>query len=268
MKEFFSGKISQILATHGFLVVVLFGAGVAAVTLKGADIVSLLASATTSLSAPAVLYFTPNSDAQLNIGETADIDVNVNARVPINAIGTTIKFPQDMLEVVGVSKQKSFLDLWTEETAINEDEGKVHFSGGTVAHAGLTGTGTAITLTVRAKKSGDAKLYFLDSDLYASDGKGTPVDSTLRSFTYVIPAPPTPPSPPMFGGSGGSVATIMRPTQPSADLDDDKRITIVDISIMTVRIVMPYNARYDLDLDGMVGLSDLSIVLSKMGQSI
>jgi hypothetical protein len=86
----------------------------------------------------------------------------VNARVPINALGITIKYPQDLIEVVGVSKQKSFLDLWTEDTAIREEAGEVHFSGGTTAHGGLLGTSTAITLTIEAKKPGTATISFED----------------------------------------------------------------------------------------------------------
>src|SRR6185503_3353340 len=119
------------------------------------DILGLVAAATSSLSrSPVILEMLPYHDRTLDVGEAEQIDVFVDTEVPINAIGTTITFPKDSVEVLGFSKEKSFFDLWTEETAIDEDDGAVHFSGGTVRSGGLVGTGTVLTLTVRPKKSG------------------------------------------------------------------------------------------------------------------
>lgn len=258
-------NLRAFLNDHSLLVTVVLLAGVTTAWFRGGPVASLLASATTSLSAPAVTYFTPYGDTVLPVGESIDIDVNVNARVPINAIGETIKFPEDTIEIVGFSKKRSFLDLWTEETAINENRGEVHFSGGTISKGGLVGTGTAMTLSIRAKKPGEAKLYFIDTDLYASDGNGTPVENTVRTITFTIPEPQKN----IITASGANGPTLItKQSAPNPDLNGDGRITIVDVSILTVRMLLPFSPRFDLDQDGSIGFGDLSILLSRMNQRI
>lgn len=238
--------------------------GTVTLSLRGVDIFGLVAAATSSLTqAPVTLYFTPYDDRDIQIGETKKIDVEVNARAGINAVGATIKFPQDSLDIVGFSKEKSFLDLWTEETSINEDKGEIHFSGGTIREGGMVGTGTVLTLTVRPKKSGQKVLFFKDSLVYSNDGKGTQLDNDTRTFAFDVRVPPplptnVPPSP--------SVVTISQPDKPlpkSADLNGDGLVNIVDMSIMVIHMMMaPYDQRYDLNMDGSVNISDLSILLS------
>ena len=242
-----------------------------AITLQGANIIGLLATASDSLSStPATFYFTPYSDHMLVVGQDADVDININARVPVNAIGVTIKFPPDMIEVVGFSKQKSFLNLWTEDTTIQEETGEVHFSGGTTVKGGLTGTSTALTLTLEAKKPGTATLTFENAQAYASDGSGTQLVSRTHSITFTIPATssspivanvPTPA--PATGASTISAPTA--PTPPSADLNGDGKIDITDMSILILHMFGMYDPRYDLNLDGSVNIADLSVLMSKMG---
>lgn len=227
---------------------------------SNSNIGSLLAAATSSVTtAPVVLYFTPyDGKDSLVVGQTADLDININARLPINAIGATIVFPQDDFDVVGINKSKSFLNLWTEDTVIKEGSGEVHFSGGTTMKGGMTGTSTVLTITVRAKKEGEAKLTVENVQVFANDGKGTSVDNDTRPFVYTIEENAS--STPDEEGGGGAP----QPHAPSADFSGDGKITIVDLSILIIKIVMPYEARYDLDMDGTVGLSDLSILLSLM----
>jgi hypothetical protein len=266
MRNFIAKHSQKILAGHSMFVFAILAIGLVTFTLQGSRIISLLAAATSSLAtSPAVLYFTPYDDNSLPIGATAKIDININARIPINAVGVTVKFPQDMLEIVSVSKEKSFLDLWTEDTAIKEDTGEVHFSGGTLMHGGITGSSTALTLSIRAKKAGEAVLSFEEAQVYASDGKGASVDSDTHSFTIEIPSPSTTPAVASSRSGGGATSgTPAAPLPRSFDLNGDGKVTIVDISILIVHIFATYDARYDFDMDGSVGISDLSILLSKV----
>lgn len=97
---------------HGALLL-LIGA-VATITIVGSTprLRALLASTTASLqTTPATIYLTAEKDTVLNVGATRDIDVNINARTPINTVGITLLYPTDYIEVVGISKEKSFLDL-------------------------------------------------------------------------------------------------------------------------------------------------------------
>src|SRR4051812_30135367 len=107
----------QKFAWPGMLVGLVITIGVVAMTFRGVDIFGLVAAATSSQGqAPVTLYFTPYDDSDMQVGDIKKIDVQVNARTGINAVGATIKFPQDNVEVLGFSKEKSFFDLWTEET--------------------------------------------------------------------------------------------------------------------------------------------------------
>lgn len=222
---------------------------------------AVLATATSSITrTPAVVFITPYEEKSLFPGELSDIDININTKAPVNAIGATIEYPSDLVEIVGISKKKSFLDLWTEETAIREDIGEVHFSGGTTRPGGMIGTGTVLTLSIKTKKPGDAKIAFKEAQILAHDGKGTPLEHSSHSYTYTIKPKPTE----LAVVTPSEALDIAQPKAPSADFDDNGKINLIDVSIITVHLVGPYNTRFDLDMNGSVGLSDLSILFSKM----
>ncbi len=253
-------KHQKVLASHGIALSVLLVASIFTLSVKGADIAALVAAATSSVAnSPTTLYLTPYGDTTLALGETMQVDVNVNARVPINAIGTTVTFPVDSLEIVGISKKKSFLALWTEETAINEEKGEVHFSGGTLQKGGLMGTGTALTITVRAKKAGDASLDFKGAELFGADGKGTLLESDTHPLTFAIASQK----------EIEAVAVNTTPSEegaapqgPSPDLNGDGKINLVDVSMEALHIFTWYNARYDLNSDGAITIADISVIFA------
>jgi|GEM_PF-932085 len=249
-------------------VVVLVAVGAITVSIRAVDILGLVAAATSSIiQAPATLYLTSYDDLDMQVGDVKKIDVAVNARTPINAVGATIKFPQDSMEVLGFTKEKSFFDLWTEETAINEDTGEIHFSGGTTRTGGLMGTGTVLTLTVRAKKSGQSTLYFKDSQVYSADGKGTLLDNDARTLTFDVQQQPQPALATISSGATPAQVSAQpqKPLPKSADLNGDGAVNLIDMSIMIIHMMMvPYDQRYDLNMDGFVNISDLSVLLSQV----
>ena len=160
-------------------------------TVHGAAFVTLLASsATTTQGATTTVYLAPLGTTTLAVGDTSDVDVNITTKVPINAIGATIAFPTDTLEIVGFSKKDSFIELWTEDASIKEDAGTVHFSGGTTKTGGLRGSATALTITIRAKKASTAELAFTEVEVYPHDGTGRQITSATGSLTYDISAAP------------------------------------------------------------------------------
>lgn len=277
MGPFFNKHLGKLATGQGLLILVVLCAGIVTLSFKGQNILALLASATSSLStAPAVLYFTPYDGKTLQVGEMTNVDININANVPINAVGITVKFPPDLIEIIGVSKAKSFLDLWTEDTSIDEDTGEVHFSGGTTMKGGLTGSSTALTLTIEPKQAGEAALSFETAQVFASDGTGTSLTTKTRSITFEIPAAQSSTSTSVVasntsvsgtGGTGAIVTPASKPTPPSADLNGDGKVDLVDVSIMLLHMFGPYDPRYDLNMDGSVNISDLSILFSKMGST-
>ncbi len=192
------------------------------------------------------IYLEPWGENNIVVDQTVQVDVNVNADLPINAAGATIDFPQDKMELIAISKERSFFDLWTDQTVISEETGEIHFGGGTYVKGGHIGPGTILTLTFKAKDPGEANLVFKNAQVLASDGKGTDVLNRIVNLTY----------------------SIREETQekqpPSADLNDDGKINMTDFSIMTVAMFKKYDSAYDLNMDGKVDISDLSNILSQI----
>jgi hypothetical protein len=156
-----------------------------------------------------------------------------------------------------MSKERSFLTLWTEETVIREDSGEIHFSGGTTEHGGITGSTTALTISVRAKHPGSAQIYFKEAHVLASDGHGTTVESVGTPFTYHIQTP-------TLSGGGGTNQAPLPPVSHSPDINGDGFVSLADISILLMGIEKPYEARLDLNNDGSISIADLSVSLAHM----
>lgn len=215
----------------------------------------------------ALIYFVPYGKQSIPVGEMITVDISVNSKKAINAVGTTILFPTDLVEIVSISKKDSFLDLWPEDTVIKAETGEVRFSAGTTKKGGQVGTATAMTLTLRAKKAGEAELQFKDTQVFPDDGSGKPLELTIHSLTYTIAetmissASTTLPISPA-GGGAGSGATEHR--GPNPDFSGDGKVTLVDVSILSVKIFGSYSAHYDLSGDGKLGLADLSVLFTKM----
>lgn len=201
----------------------------------------------------AVLYIAPTPE-DLRVGESTTLSINLNAKVPINAIGTTLVIPPEV-EVVAMSKEGSFLDLWTEETVLRETVGELRFSGGSLERGGLTGVHSALTLTVRAKTPGEAVFSFKDTEVRAHDGTGDLVPTELRILSITIAENPP----------EGTLSEVAYATEaPNADFDRKGGVTIADMSILMMKLFGPYDTHFDLNRDGLLSLADLSVFFSAM----
>ncbi len=255
-------KLRNLSLGYGIALIILLAFIAVSLFSNRAAIFSLVASSASStrLREP-IIFFSPRGSDTLTMGETAQIDIRINAPLPINAVGATVHFFPEILEVVGVSKELSFLDLWTEETAIKEEFGEVHFSGGTLTKGGISEVATVLTLTVRAKKPGRAELSFTDAEIFAHDGKGVPLDTERRSFVYTIVEPAVEE---LVVARPAARPTIETLYIPSGDFNNDGTTSFADISILAIQLLASYNPRFDLDRDGTINLRDLSIIFSKV----
>lgn len=258
-------RLYRWFAWPGVIATVLLATGVITLAFRAGDILSLVAAATASFGGvTTTLYISPYASKPVQIGDSMTIDINMNSRVAINAIGATISFPTDLIEVVAFSKEKSFLDLWTEETAIREDIGEIHFSGGTIRSGGMTGTGTVLTLTIRSKNPGTATIAFKDSEIFPNDGTGRAVSNETRELTFDIVDRVTKsnatPQTSSVTVAGNALTNLPQPRTP--DVNTDGVVNLVDVSIMIMRLVMPYDYHFDLNNDGAVNVADVSTVLT------
>lgn len=234
---------APLVALGAFCVLVLTG--------QVQDLRSILASTTASLGwvSETVLFFAPHEDALMS-GETMTIDVRVNAATPINVVGTTLRYDPAAITIIGVNKETSIFDLWTEES-IAHDRGEMRLSGGSVAEGGHQGPGTIITLVVRAKKEGPTEISFSSSEVFANDGRGSAVPVKERTYQFTIAAK-----------TDGAPAAAT--PQQNPDFNNDGRVTLADVSIFAVQLLASYHERYDLNRDSRMDLADLSIVFSAM----
>lgn len=215
----------------------------------------------------AILFFATEQPLALTADETVTVDVKVNSYVPIDAVGGVISYPADRLELLKISKEHSFLDLWIEDPTIEVDEGMITFSGGITAVEGHMGTGTIMTLTFKGKAPGNAHLYFESVSVYPHDGSGKSLQTATRTINYII-ASSSPPAqrqttPTIQAAPSHNMASSTETIQfVKGDLNGDGVVSLTDLSVLMFSMLGTYNMKYDLNEDGVTGIADISILLS------
>lgn len=133
------------------------------------------------------LYMYPNNKS-FNVGQTFNVDVLVSSTdQQINAIGGVVYYSKDNLELLGVSKNGSIIQLWVVEPSYDSE--KVSFEGIILGSGGKTwqsNNGKIITLQFKAKQPGQAQLYFAKSNVLANDGVGTNVLKNIGGANFKI----------------------------------------------------------------------------------
>jgi hypothetical protein len=198
----------------------------------------------------AILYITPAPESVV-VGDRVTLSIQLNAKVPVNAIGTTLVIPPEV-EIVTISKEDSFIDLWTEDLILRQTAGELRFSGGTLDRGGLTEVHTALTLTLEATQPGEAVFSFKDTEVRAHDGTGDLVPTELRTLSLSITEATNEKDP-------GETHSIPPPM--SADLDKNGSVTLADMSILMMQLFGQYDAQFDLNRDGVLSIADLSVFL-------
>jgi hypothetical protein len=199
-------------------------------------------------------------------GETFDITIVVESRVPVNVFAGELLFDTTTLAVESIDYNTSIADLWAEEPWYSNGEGTLTFIGGTTRPGGFTGTDDLITITFRAKETGAGSLVISDATILQHDGLGSeatlaePIDAifTVRpEATSTATGTETNLIQAVRLGSSYNVVTSL----PSTDLNGDGRQSIADTSILLLNMGSR-DPRYDLNGDGAVNLTDLNIILT------
>lgn len=134
----------------------------------------------------ASLYLSP-SVATYGVGETFQISMFVSsADQAMNACEASVKFPNDILEIISVSTKNSIFSLMVESPSFSNANGSAGFSG-IVLNPGYTGkNGRLVTLNFRAKALGKATVSIGSANVLANDGSGTSILTSRGSGTYTI----------------------------------------------------------------------------------
>lgn len=166
-----------------------------------------------------------SSATSVEVGDILTVRVVVNpAGTAVNNAEAVIHFPPDVVQALSISKAGMF-PLWVEDPSFSNTAGTISFNGG-VPNPGVSSSGTVLSASFRASRSGTATFTLSDAAIRANDGMGTDVltgsSGTQVHVTTTAPAPapgvtPTTPSASVSGtprASGPvSIASVTHPDQ-------------------------------------------------------
>ena len=140
----------------------------------------------TGAATAATLFFSPASGT-FAVGKTFTVNVLVSSSdQAANAYSSTVSFPTDLLEMTGISKSGSVVNLWVQEPSYSA--GTANFEGVTFNPGYKGGGAKIVSLTFKAKAEGTAVLRFIGGSVLANDGEGTNILTGRGSGTYTIGA--------------------------------------------------------------------------------
>ncbi|MGC9046817.1 MAG: hypothetical protein ACP5IC_01730 [Minisyncoccia bacterium] len=163
----------------------------------------------------ATLYFSPSS-GNFTVGNIFTVNILVNTEgVAINNAEATINFPNDLLELVSISKSGSIFSLWVEEPIFSNSVGTLSFNGG-LPTPGFNGpAGKILSAVFRVKNVGSASLIFSSAAVRANDGYGTNIFKTgSQSFFNLISGEELPSEEKPIADNVPQAPKISSPTHP------------------------------------------------------
>lgn len=168
----------------------------------------LVVCAPSMVSAASTLSLTVPTK-QVTEGERITVDVTVTAPTQsINAVTGSIVYPESLVDVIGISKDRSVINLWTREPTVKRN--KILFEG-IILNPGFQGeSGAVVQITFKAKRSGTVTLSFADGAVLANDGLGSNIAAALRSGSFKIAAigSPLPSVDPTYPASSGRISAL------------------------------------------------------------
>lgn len=139
-----------------------------------------------SNASAATLSLSPSFENK-SVGQTFNVSVLVNAQnQAVNAMSGTIIFPADKLEVVGISKTGTIINVWISEPTFSNQAGEINFEG-IALNPGYSGAaGKIVTISFKSKDIGLAKTFFSAGSVLANDGTGTNVLTEMSGSEFNI----------------------------------------------------------------------------------
>lgn len=204
----------------------------------------------------AVLYLAP---IESTASTTETLGVYVDAGKPVNVVSGRIIYPKESARVTVRESETALIDLWLEAPKVHDELGEIRFAGGTSKQH--TDIDHALLFYVDIERLTDAPIDFSFTDIQTleRDGRGTPLSVTSRSYTLTTAATSSLATVPTGSGGGAAVRA-------QADITGDGLVTLEDLSLLLLHLVGEYQAAYDLNRDGSVGLGDLSTFFTVYGR--
>ncbi|KND49101.1 MAG: hypothetical protein AB200_01565 [Parcubacteria bacterium C7867-005] len=132
----------------------------------------------------ATLSISPTSGT-FEVGDRVTVRIVVSSGSPINAVSGVASFPTGLFSVESISKAGSILNFWVAEPNFSQGAGTLQFEGVTLG--GFPGgSGTVVTATLRAVKTGSGSISFKSGQVLANDGQGTDVTDSMTGATFSV----------------------------------------------------------------------------------
>ena len=136
---------------------------------------------------PKTVSFVIPTKGQFRLGEIFPMRIEiVGIKTPINAVQADLSFASSKLEVISVSTDESFANIFVQKE-INNAGGYVRLTGGLPNPGFFSDHGIFGTVFFRGKAPGVVQIEYLPSSMVLSnDGRGTNVLKDLASVSYLI----------------------------------------------------------------------------------
>ncbi len=134
----------------------------------------------------ATFSFAPASGSY-TVGSTISVGVYAGSSdKALNAASGIVSFPENLLEVVSISKNQSVISLWVQEPSFSNAAGTINYEG-IVLNPGYTGaSGKVITVNFKVKAQGTALLSFSGGSILANDGSGTEILTAKGTASFTL----------------------------------------------------------------------------------
>ena len=176
------------------------------------------------------------------VGDTMTIDININTTAQINATGGDVIFEDIFLAPISISTDKSIVDLWAQKPTLDKASTTLSFAGGITQEKSFTGIGHVFSFTAKILAPGKTTISLSNPKLLASDGVGTNLLTKKEDL----------------------VLCIRKQGLPSPDMNEDNKISLMDVNILYFNTLRKDNPRYDLNGDGKVTLKDVRLLISML----
>jgi len=136
---------------------------------------------------PKTVSFIIPTKGQYRLGEIFPMKIEIaGIKTPINTVRADLGFDPSKIEIVDISTQDSFANIFVQKE-INNDSGYCRLTGGLPNPGFFSDKGVFGTVFFKGKSPGVVKIEFLPSSIVlANDGKGTNVLKDLASVSYLI----------------------------------------------------------------------------------
>jgi len=159
-------------------------------TIKYLSIAALVCSMAIPASASAATVYLQSSRSTMAVGDTAVVTVKIDADAAVlNSVEGDIVFSSSTsagsVIVQQFSLAESAFGLWPRTPSLSQDATDVSFVGGVPGGFSIEGA-TVFKIIVQAKNAGTITISPKNISVFANDGKGTKVATTIKNLSITV----------------------------------------------------------------------------------